>query len=269
MNPCSVNHTDLLALLHKWIKSLVKLEPDMTLFDSNFSYEDGFSAEEYVTYEKKQFAELSSIFDLTEDFRLDIIHTIHERKGARDLTIVYFHIINHLERIVCRTQATVYNGKISGNDFFSHITAKYVIEYEKIVAIGLAIHAPQGVRQITCAELECVSLFKGDNYDEDGFYSARFVSDDLASEYLFYFFYEDGRSEKRRLFFEPVEFSLKPYILEGETLVLSDTCYPVNISFHDLKHTRNISYPRNFSLSNYTKHKPVIITDALDNDWLI
>ena len=89
--------------IEKWVLSLIKGEPNREIFSSTFIMEDGMTLEEYISYEKYQFDNLSHMYDLNENFSIQIL----KEYCQKDNVIVFFYIINNLGKIVCKMSLTI------------------------------------------------------------------------------------------------------------------------------------------------------------------
>ena len=262
------------ATIRQWILYLMGKDT-FYLVDDEFAFEDGMSFSQYKDYEQHQFDTLSIIYDLDKDFHIRILHIL--KQGNKN--IVFFYLINHFDKIVCKMSITLVLKNeqffLSSNDYFSQFVPKYRInaKTEEVTHIGLAIKTPYQALQIISPQLSLDSFKKGDNFEQDGFYHALFEAHEVEFNTLLDFYlYLDKNGEriveKRRIFFDIFDASLKPYKLEHDTLTVIDERYPVHLSYWKKSINHNIEYPRRLilDLDNIDK---ISMTDCLDNDWII
>ena len=263
-----------IKIISQWINALLTAnELPYHLFQQNDFLEDGMDLEAYWHYEKNHFNTLAPIYDLTEDFSIDII-------AIRPLTptksIYFFYLYNSAGKIVYKMNQTIEIigtlPLLSGNNFLCQIVPKFIIKNNSIIGYGLAIHSPLCIKKIINPLLSCQSLYHGANFEEDQFYSAVFSTEDhyLTSIWHTFFVYLENSEgtfvEKRPIFFDNFKPELFPLKREGHRIVTIDNHYPVNLALYHDKQVTNYSYPRNCSFQT-SEYSSIIVTDVLDNDW--
>jgi hypothetical protein len=268
---CSTSSSE---AIKKWIIHLMNNSSlPHNQIDSSFGMEDGMDVNEYFQYEKYNFQHLSSIFDLNENFTIRILYQ-YQLDETRQFYFIY--IINAHDKIVCKMNITLSfkNNQyyISSNDYFAQIVPKFAIWDGIIKEVGLAIKTKYPLVKIVSNDLELVSLEKSNSFDEDCFYSARFLSTtNLENSSINFSLYMQNDNkvikEKRQVFFDSFKKELQPYVLTQNSLKLIDELYPVNVSATG-KDNYNKAYPRNLELPT-SLYSSFIITDSLDNDWHI
>ena len=254
-----------------WLKSLIEKKPlPIELVSNNFYLEDGMNLSEYWNYEKQSFDEYSDIFDLDSNFTIEIIHI---EKIRADANLIWFYVINKKNKITFKMSITLdEKNKITSNNFNTQFVAKYRIENNKITALGIAIKSRLPIEKIISNQLELVYFSKGANFNEDGFYSTKFTDNNIKTNQIYNFFVKfenENKIEKRIIFFDNVRFSDKPFILDSQKIRTNDDNYPVSIAlFYKNGESKVFPYPRemSFKIDNF---KEVIVTDVLDNDWII
>ena len=273
--PSFINHqaNDILAI-KQWILHLMKNSTiPYEQIDTSFNIEDGMDINEYFQYEKDNFQHLSSIFDLNEIFTVKVLHsyTLDEHRQY-----YFIYIINNYDKIVCKMNITLSckNNQyfISSNDYLAQIVPKFAIWDGVIKEVGLAVKTKYPLIKIISNDLDLISLEKSNSFDEDSFYSARFLlNGNLENKSINIIIYMQKNKqlikEKRQVFFDEFKKDLKPYILTSTSLKLIDELYPVSISALG-EETYLKAYPRNLELPTNLYHS-FIITDCLDNDWHI
>lgn len=261
--------------IHQWIKGLINNDIQHSLLDTNFLKEDGMNIKVYIEYEKLQFSSLSHIYDLDDNFKIKILDA--QQLNDKILTTIY--IINKLDKIVCKMTLTLIkieeNFYITGNNFDTQLVPKYRIDEKtnNITNLSIAIKTPLNLKNIISSNFELSSLEKGDNYDSDGFYHATFNVNDIEFNKSFPFRLalekdEKNYIEKRNVFFDIMDINLKPFKVINNELIIINEFYPVHLSYEKNSTHYNLEYPRDIKLNleNITK---IIITDSLDNDWVV
>ena len=279
-----------IKVIKNWILHLMKEStlPDEML-DSSFDMEDGMGLKSYWEYEKENFQSLSKIYDLTTDFSIKILHKFLLKKPKdkesfgfekNENSYFYFiYIINSLNKVVCKMNITLKKVEtvknidycISSNNYTSQIVPKFGIYDGIIKEVGLAIKTPYCLKNIISPDLELIHLQPGNNFEEDGFYSARFCAKDFFENRvaIFYLHIEkDGIliKEKREVFFDKFQIDLKPYKFEDGNLCVVDHLYPVHLAAMGKQKIFNKAYPRNTKIE-INQYEQAIVTDCLDNDW--
>ncbi len=254
-----------------WLKCLIEKKTiPMELVSEEFKLEDGMSLKEYWQYEKHSFNEYSEIFELDSNFKIEILHIEKIRSNAK---LVWFYVINKKNRITFKMSITIdEENKISSNNFNTQFVSKYKIENSQIKSLGLAIKSRVPIEKILSKELDLEYFSKGANFEEDGFYSANFNSNEIETNKVYTFFLKfenENKIEKRVIFFDNIRFEDKPFILREETIETNDLNYPVSIAiFYKDGSSKVFPYPRNMRF-NKEQLNEVIVTDVLDNDWII
>jgi hypothetical protein len=263
-----------MIIIEKWIRSLINQKPDISLFSNSFDLEDGMSLQEYINYESWQFTNLSHIYDLTTDFKIQILFKCRLNNFAEDKELIFFYIINSLDKIVCKMHLTIQNTFLISNQYYSQIVPKFHIENNNITKLGLAIKSKFPLKKIFCEELDWISLSEGDNFQNDKFYSAKFDCDNSSQNKCLNFtliLNNNGKNiiEKQKVFIDQFEQTLKPFILNNNNLQILNDKYPVHLSTWDIyKNNNNWEYPRNISIdTSFIEY--FTVTDSIDNDWLI
>lgn len=281
-----------ISLIQSWIFGLIIQKVNYDIIHPSFLREDGMSLTEYITYEQKQFDDLSDIYDLTTDFTIEVLNKYVIEKNNQYIKYGYFiYLINHLNKIVCKMNLTLIKESdrffLGSNNFFSQLVPKYSLNcyYNQksnthntdITHIALAIHSPLVVKSIISQNLPFATFNKGNNYEQDGFYYAQFLID-KNEEILFNSFYnfyltiidENGKEfiEKRKIFFDSFEDNLIPFEVTSSQLNILNESYPVHISYWKEHENFNQEYPRNLHIT-LEGIQEVIITDSIDNDWKI
>lgn len=258
-------------VIYKWIETLVNggnIPSDIV--DENFNIEDGMSLKEYWEYEKSNFFQYAESCRLKEGFSVEIIDV---QKLSENKKIAIIYVRNKLDKVVFKMNITVFNNnKISSNDYCSHMVPKYVIENNKITKLGIAIKSKIELENIISTDLEIIGFGKSSSFEEDGFYTAQFLAEEDIRNKSFQFhlkFFGKNKKEKRTIFFDDFDLSNCPYILGDWTITTKEDSYLVNmvVYYCDGK-VRNIPYPKRI-VEPIFRVKRVIITDALDNDWII
>lgn len=262
----------MIDVIKDWIGSLIKLDPKLSLLDSDFGLEDGMTLDEYLEYEIFQFKSLSKIFDLDNDFSIKKLAE-NEQKG---ICTIFFLIINSKEKIVCKTHVSlnVQNNKIIGNGKFSQIVPKYSIVNGEILELGLAIKARFPLLSVKSVTLNMLSMSNGANFDSDNFYTVKFESDNIQNSFKEFIVVlnKEGKPfiERQKIFFDYVDLNLKPYFYneEKKSLKLNNEFYPVHLTLiKENDEYINYEYPRDLLEINLKGFKSFIVTDSLDNDW--
>ncbi len=254
-----------------WLKCLIEKKPlPIELVSNDFQLEDGMSLEEYWAYEKESFDSYSEIFDLDSNFNIDIIHIEKIRSNSN---LIWFYVINNKNKVTFKMSITVDSeNKITSNNFNTQFVAKYKIENNQIVSLGIAIKSRIPIEKIVSNQLELKYFSKGANFDEDGFYSAKFTNSDikLNRTYTFFVKFENEKKiEKRIIFFDNIRFEDKPFIIDSNLIITNDENYPVSIAlFYKNETSKVFPYPRKMSFV-LEDIKEIIVTDVLDNDWII
>lgn len=257
--------------IKKWISCLIEKKPlPLDLVSKDFNLEDGMNLEEYWIYEKNSFDEYSKIFDLDHNFR---IYVFHKEKIRKNIYLVWFYVINKKNKITFKMSITINESNlIASNNFYTQFVAKYKIENSKITSLGLAIKSKFPIDKIISDELSLQHFSLGASFEEDGFYSANFFNDniELNKKYSFFVkFKNQAKIEKRVIFFDNVRLEDKPFIIDKDNIFINNEVYPVGIAlFYKDGTSKKFPYPRDlkFRLENLKK---IIITDVLDNDWII
>lgn len=263
-------------LLSHWINALLtEKNCPYHLFDKTNFLEDGMDCTTYWIYEKKQFLELASIYELNSNFHIEVLSTflLKDNKLA-----VVFYLYNQFNRIVYKmTQTLILKENkylLSGNNYKCQLVPKFIVKNNQISGIGLAIESKYNVAKIISSQFELYALENGSNYEEDHFYSASFLAEDII-ENKWYDFYltltsnNEAFTEKRKIYFDNFKSDLIPYTIKNESLIILDHSYPVNISLNRKDNiVENYSYPRTLVLS-LDQYRYAIVTDCLDNDWHI
>lgn len=256
-------------IIYKWIENLINNgEIPLELIDEGFTVEDGMNLEQYWDYEKSNFNQYAGGCRLKEGFSISIIDI---QKLTDNKNIVVIYVTNILDKVVFKMNLTILDeSKISSNNYYSHIVPKFVIENNEITKIGLAIKAPMEVENIASTDLELISFDKSSSFDEDGFYTAQFEADNDVQNKSFTFYLKiNGINEKRKVFFDNFDPLNCPYTLGDWTVATKDDTYPVNIAVYYVNgKVKNIAYPK-MELEGLYGVKKIIVTDALDNDWVI
>jgi len=256
-----------------WIKNLIEDGKFPTeLVDKNFYLEDGMDLQEYWDYEKKSFQKYTKIFDLNSNFSIEIYN---REKIEKNKTLCYVYVINNLGKIAFKMTITINDeNKISSNNFLSQIVPKYVIENNEITKIGIAIKPQKNLKleNIISTNLEKISFGISESFYEDYFYNAQFLLEEKVRNkcFVFYLKYEGiEKKEKRSVFFDQFKIENCPYILEEKTISIRDDAYPVNlVVYYKNEKIMNYAYPRGITES-LINVKKVIVTDVLDNDWVL
>lgn len=264
----------MLNIINEWVLSLIKGEPNKQLFSSKYDMEDGMTLQEYIDYEKYQFDNLSHIYDLDENFSIRQLY----KYLSKEITIVYFYIINKFEKIVCKMSLTIENetGLLTGNKSLVQAVPKFTIENNKITQIGIAIKPRHILKKVFCNEYDLISFYPGDNYNNDFFYTAKFECDENVQNQLLFFTFvmeseETGKLliERKPIYFDMFSQDLKPFEIKENELILLDDKYPVHLStWSFLGNNENYEYPRNLKISLKDKLY-FTVTDSIDNDWII
>jgi len=256
-------------IIYKWIENLINGgEMPLDLIDKDFTIEDGMTLNEYWDYESSNFAQYASGCRLKEGFNISIVN-VHKLSQDKDIVIIY--VKNKIDKVVFKMNITILNNSlISSNGYNTHIVPKFVIEKNQITKVGLAIKAKLEVENIICSSLELISLDKSSSFDEDGFYIAQFDADENSQNKSHVFHFKLGETkEKRVVFFDNFDLSNCPYILGDWTVTTKDSAFPVNLAVYYLDgKVKNIAYPI-MELEGLYGVKKIIVTDALDNDWVI
>jgi hypothetical protein len=256
-------------IIYKWIETLINNgDIPLEIIDDNFTIEDGMNLEQYWEYEKSNFNQYAENCRLKEGFNISIVNA---QKLNANKNIVSFYVKNNLGKIIFKMNLTILNNsKISSNNYYSHIVPKFVIEKNKIIKLGLAIKSPKEIENIISSDLELISFDKSSSFNEDGFYTAQFEIEDEIQNKVFNFYIKMGEiKEKRTIFFDNFDLSLCPYILGDWTMITKDDAYPVNLAVYYINGLiKNVAYPI-AELEGLYGVKKIIVTDSLDNDWII
>lgn len=262
-------------IINRWIASLIIGQPDTKLISNNFIFEDGFTKEEYIKQELEQYSTLSPIFNLCKDFSIKVL----DKVKYDNFTIIFYHLFNDRQQIVSKMNITIDNntGLITGNNSNFECVPKFEIREHQVVKVGLAIRGKKvnSIRHIFCEshDLELESLSLGENFDNDSFYSVKFIPAQSIYNSLLQFiisYYNDGKSfiERKNVFFDYFDPNIKPYVINENIFYIDDAKYPVHLYYKDEKGTSyNYEYPRNMTL-DISQMKSFIVTDSLDNDWV-
>jgi hypothetical protein len=253
-------HTDYHEIITEWVFSLLNQNIRTDFLDLDFTKEDGMNLDTYLQFELTEYQKLAPLSDLhSSNFFIEIIHY----QPLKNKTIIYFLIRNHLNKIVCRTNITFNeNKKITGNDFYTHLSPKFIIQNEYLHSIGFSVKSSEHISEIISPNLELEYFSKGISFEQDGFYIASFIGT-FNSKSLFYFKFAD-KIEKREVFFGTPNLQCKPYKIIGDNIHLCDN-YPLHINYTSNNLNIDIENPRNLIISTSN----AIITDCLDNDWII
>jgi hypothetical protein len=256
-------------IIYKWIENLINNgKMPLELIDEKFNVEDGMNLEQYWNYERSNFNEHVGGCRLKEGFSISIID-VYKLTDKKDIVVIY--VKNKLDKVVFKMNLKIIdNNKISSNDFYCHIVPKFVIEKNIITKIGLAIKAPMEIENIISSDLELISFDKSSSFDEDGFYTAQFEADnDIQNKSYTFYLKLDGITEKRKIFFDNFDLNNCPYTLGDWTIATKDNTYPVNLAVYYIDgKVKNIAYPK-MELEGLYGVKKIIVTDSLDNDWVI
>lgn len=256
-------------IIYQWIENLINNgDIPLEIIDENFNVEDGMNLQQYWNYEKSNFSQHISGCRLREGFSISIVNV---QKLTEDKNIVVIYVKNKLDKVVFKMNLTILDdNKISSNNYYSHIVPKFVIEKNKIARIGLAIKSSLEIENIISSDLELLSFDKSSSFEEDGFYTAQFEADNNIQNNIFNFYLKlNGIKEKRSVFFDNFDLSNCPYVLGAWTVTTKDDTYPVNFSVYYLNgDVKNISYPK-AELEGLYGVKKIIVTDSLDNDWVL
>ena len=268
------NSSNEIIAIKKWILYLMQYSSlPYEQIDPSFNIEDGMDINQYWEYEKDNFQNLSSIFDLNEMFQVNILYK-YMLDENRNYYFIY--IINDMNKIVCKMNITLSKKEndfyISSNNYLAQIVPKFGIWEGDIKEVGLAIKTKYPLKKIVSNDLELISLEEGNSFDEDSFYSARFISSNsLENNTVNFVLYMEKNGhlikEKRQIFFDEFKKALKPYRINSESLKVLDEVYPVSISAAG-QEMFNKAYPRGLELSTKL-YSSFIVTDCLDNDWHI
>lgn len=257
--------------IEKWVLSLIKGEPNREIFSSTFIMEDGMTLEEYISYEKYQFDNLSHIYDLNENFSIQIL----KEYCQKDNVIVFFYIINNLGKIVCKMSLTIEKetNLLTGNNSLVQIVPKFTIENNDITQIGIAIKPKYSLKKVFSNEYDLIRFSPGDNYNNDFFYTAKFESDNNVQNKLINFTLvldnEKVIIERKPVFFDIFVEDLKPFDIINNELIILNEKYPVHLStWSKLGENKNYEYPRDIRISLDGIMK-FVVTDSIDNDWVI
>lgn len=257
--------------IEKWVLSLVKGKPNRELFSSKFDIEDGMTLDEYIEYEKYQFDNLSHIYDLDDLFSIKVL----KEYELEDRVIIFFYIINKLDKIVCKMSLTLEKETklLTSNNSLVQVVPKFTIEDNDITQIGIAIKPKYSLKKVFCNCYDLISFSPGDNYENDFFYTAKFESDnDVQNKIINFTFVLEGEKliiERKAVFFDVFIEELKPFEIKDNELYILDDKYPVHLStWSNLGENKNYEYPRKLkvSLDNIIKFN---VTDSIDNDWII
>lgn len=257
--------------IEKWVFSLIKGQPNRELFSSNFIMEDGMTLDEYIAYEKYQFDSLSKIYDLSDLFSIQILKEI----DLKDKIIMFFYIINDLQKIVCKMSLTLEKETklLTSNNSNVQVVPKFTIEDDNVTQIGIAIKPKYPLKKVFCNQYDLISFSPGDNYDNDFFYTAKFECDNNVQNKLINFtFVLEGENlliERKYVFFDVFLKELKPFEINDNELIILNDKYPVHLStWSNLGENKNYEYPRDIKLSLNNINK-FIVTDSIDNDWIV
>lgn len=234
----------------------------------NFMIEDGMNIVEYWEYELDSANKYSTIFNINESISYKIIATF-KINDFKNYNILY--VYNQDGEFVFKFNLTTstQNNFICSNDFHTQFVPKFYINNLKPISYRVAIKSCKDIVKILSPDLSLSYIDKGINFNEDGFYSAEFYSDNIK-ECIFYIMvikFSDGTFEKRPVYFDSFNRNNKPYKLIDNRFKIVDEVYPVNcaIWYKDGK-TKNYVYPRNLDIKTDNLSK-AIVTDVLDNDW--
>lgn len=258
-------------VIYKWIDNLIKGgQMPLDLIDENFNIEDGMTLQEYWNYEKTNFSQYAETCRLKDGFNVEIINT-QKLSDNKKMAIIY--VRNKLSKVVFKMNITILNeDKISSNDFHAHIVPKFVIEDNKITKLGMAIKSKLEIENIISSDLELINFGKSSSFEEDGFYTAQFLADEDIQNKSFTFhlrFSQTKQKEKRTIFFDNFDFFICPYVLGDWTFTIKEEAYPVNVAiYYDNGKVKNLPYPNKRIIALFGI-KEIIVTDSLDNDWII
>lgn len=264
-----------MKLIKKWILSILNNDYKniKDLLSDNFIIEDGMDKQEYIDYEISQFRILAPIFDLTTNFYIKKINTF---KLDDNKVMIYYLIINKFGKIVCKTQITLEKinniYKVGSNNFSMQTVSKMNVKDEKIVNYGLAVKSISNIDNVISTDFYICGNNKGANYESDKFINIELDKTDKSKNVNFismFNFKTHNKIEKKPVFFDFVDFSLKPYILDNNKLILIDKNYPVNIALFKNNEVINYEYPRGIIIDLNNRYDKIIITDCLDNDWIL
>ena len=270
--------------IQNWILHLMKESTlPHQMLDNSFDMEDGMSLQSYWEYEKENFQSLSQIYDLTQDFSIKVLHRFALKKPEvnihQNFYFYFIYIINSLNKIVCKMNITLkrvekdnmVNYYISSNNYTCQIVPKFGIWDGVIKEVGLAIKTPYILKNIISPDLQLIHLQPGNNFDEDGFYSARFLIKEEFENQIAHFYLHVEKNgilikEKREVFFDRFQVNLKPYEFRGDNLCTVDSTYPVHLAAMGKDKIFNKAYPRSIQIA-INDYEQAIVTDCLDNDW--
>lgn len=260
--------------IKQWILYLMGKQAFFDI-DDNFDREDGMNYSEYQAYEHHQFMNLSAIYDLNEEFHIQILH--HFPLGKKH--IIFFYLLNNLQKIVCKMSLTLIEKEeqyfLSSNNYDTQVVPKYRIDAktQRVTHVALAIKSPLKLINIVSPQLSLINFAQGDNFLQDGFHHALFDVQEVEFNQTLDFYISMLKNstqvvEKRRIFFDIFDSNLQPYKLAEEQLFSYDEHYPVHLSYWKQGENYNIEYPRHIRLDIHEIDK-LMMTDCLDNDWII
>lgn len=269
----SQDKTEIKGVLTLWFKGLIVGKPEYRLVSSNFHQEDGMSKDRYLAYELNHFKRLSAIFELNENIKVEILNSKKLKKANCFEHVAY--VYNSLGRLAFKMTITTecLGGSwfIGSNDAMAQIVPKYEITTLKNgdlnVSLSIAIQSTYEIKSVTSPHLELMSFGEALNHQSDGFYYAKFRSEEIKqfTSYAFYLsLIKEGKVvvDKRLVFFDGFDISDKPYEIVGDRLKIKDDKYPVHLAV--LSDGRNFEYPRGVELRAV---KDFVVTDSKDNDW--
>lgn len=257
-------------IIDKWLVNLFgEKNIPLNLVSPDFTIEDGMNFKEYWDYEMYSSESFSDIFDLDSNVSYKIVKSF---QIDLDKVLHHIYVFNHLSRVAFKMNITTNNDLtlIKSNGFFAQIVPKYEIINGSIGNLKLAIKSPKEITTILSPNLQLINFNKGVAYDHDGFYHAEF--DNLlpiGTTISLYLSFSDGTFEKRRVFVDKPDFNYIPYRIDNQIFYLINESYPVSVAiFHKNGLIESVAYPRDIQLFINDILK-IIVTDVLDNDWII
>lgn len=253
-----------------WIKSILGNNIPWNIIDSNFDIEDGMSLKEYWNYEYSEFSRLSDLFNINDNFTVEITNKIHLTDNK---TMYFLWIINNLNKLAFKFHLTLNNkNEISSNGYRSQQVLKCTIENNKIKNVKMMIRGKVNVDNIITSQLQLEGIYKTETTHIDGFYLSQFIGEDIESligqEIQFHLLYEDGVKTKIKMILEGIDLNHKPYVIDGDKFIVMGNKYPVNLVMYKYNNSiQVIESPRDFSIP-IKELKSIIMTDVLDNDWV-
>lgn len=256
--------------IKKWINSLINQSIDYSIIDNSFNIEDGMILKEYIDYELLQFKNLSYKYDLDNDFKIKIYHIIQNNNKNK---LYFYYVINKYNKIVCKMHITLNDENlITSNNSLLQVVPKFTISKNQKIGIGLAINSKYDLINVINKSLNIEILTKGNNYDNDKFNNVKFTYDSIEDKEIKFKFIlrHDNRNyiEDKVIFFDNPDLNLKPYKIKDNKIIILNEMYPVHLTYVENNQIKNIEYPRDIIL-DFKNKKDLIVTDSLDNDWII